>query len=318
MKFAENNRISHRQLYRQIILSLAAPFLLCMSGKDWPYASGGLDDGNGLLGLVLALVVLGFYVVFLIRLEPYFGDLTKAAGGFPGRVIGAFFLVFVLLAGGYLLAVIADLVPVSLVTGISGNWIAFWAVLACGAGTCRGMQRRGRMAEVSGGFLLGGILLMMALCIPQGKAVYLEEMTETWNLSAGSVTEKMYGTLCAFSVIGLLPFALGDVEKYGSAGKAVTGGIVTAGGILAGMKILMPAVLGMDRVRAEEYPVLPLLDGADLPGNVLARFDVLWMGFLLYSLLFALGSLMHYGHQIIRRAHLGTGRVWMAAVMWLL
>ena len=180
------------------------------------------------------------------------------------------------------------------------------------------MQRRGRMAEVSGGFLLGGILLMMALCIPQGKAVYLEEMTETWNLSAGSVTEKMYGTLCAFSVIGLLPFALGDVEKYGSAGKAVTGGIVTAGGILAGMKILMPAVLGMDRVRAEEYPVLPLLDGADLPGNVLARFDVLWMGFLLYSLLFALGSLMHYGHQIIRRAHLGTGRVWMAAVMWLL
>ncbi len=85
MKFAENNRISHRQLYRQIILSLAAPFLLCMSGKDWPYASGGLDDGNGLLGLVLALVVLGFYVVFLIRLEPYFGDLTKAAGGFPGR-----------------------------------------------------------------------------------------------------------------------------------------------------------------------------------------------------------------------------------------
>ena len=46
MKFAENNRISHRQLYRQIILSLAAPFLLCMSGKDWPYASGGLDDGN--------------------------------------------------------------------------------------------------------------------------------------------------------------------------------------------------------------------------------------------------------------------------------
>lgn len=318
MKFAENNRISHRQLYRQIILSLAAPFLLCMSGKDWPYASGGLDDGNGLLGLVLALVVLGFYVVFLIRLEPYFGDLMKAAGGFSGRVIGAFFLVFVLLAGGYLLTVIADLVPVSLVTGISGNWIAFWAVLACGAGTCRGMQRRGRMAEVSGGFLLGGILLMMALCIPQGKAVYLEEMTETWHLSAGSVIEKMYGTLCAFSVIGLLPFALGDVEKYGSAGKAVTGGIITAGGILAGMKILMPAVLGMDRVRAEEYPVLPLLDGADLPGNVLARFDVLWMGFLLYSLLFALGSLMHYGHQIIRRAHLGTGRVWMAAVMWLL
>lgn len=51
------------------------------------------------------------------------------------------------------------------------------------------------------------------------------------------------------------------------------------------MELLLPAVLGYDRVAAESYPVLPLLAGADLPGNVLARFDILWMGFLLYSLL---------------------------------
>ena len=58
-------------------------------------------------------------------------------------------------------------------------------------------------------------------------------------------------------------------------------GSITLGGILAGMEILLPAVLGYGRVQAERYPVLPLLDGADLPGNVLARFDVLWLGFLL-------------------------------------
>ena len=29
MKFAENNRISHRQLYRQMILTFLAPFLVC-------------------------------------------------------------------------------------------------------------------------------------------------------------------------------------------------------------------------------------------------------------------------------------------------
>lgn len=68
----------------------------------------------------------------------------------------------------------------------------------------------------------------------------------------------------------------------------------------------------------EEYPVLPLLAGADLPGNVLARFDVLWMGFLLFSLLFAIGSLFHYGHQVIRLTGLGTGKYWMAAVVFLL
>ena len=33
MRFAENNRISHRQLYRQMILALLAPFMLCILEK---------------------------------------------------------------------------------------------------------------------------------------------------------------------------------------------------------------------------------------------------------------------------------------------
>ena len=43
MRFAENNRISHRQLYRQMILALLAPFMLCVFGK------GGM---NGILSLI--------------------------------------------------------------------------------------------------------------------------------------------------------------------------------------------------------------------------------------------------------------------------
>ena len=84
------------------------------------------------------------------------------------------------------------------------------------------------------------------------------------------------------------------------------------------MELLLPAVLGYDRVAAESYPVLPLLAGADLPGNVLARFDILWMGFLLYSLLFAIGSLLYYGNQIIGKSHPGTGRFWLPALVFLI
>jgi hypothetical protein len=84
------------------------------------------------------------------------------------------------------------------------------------------------------------------------------------------------------------------------------------------MELLLPAVLGYDRVAAESYPVLPLLAGADLPGNVLARFDILWMGFLLYSLLFAIGSLLYYGNQIIGKSHPGRGRFWLPALVFLI
>lgn len=33
MKYAENNRISHRQLYRQMILALMSPLLLTLTGR---------------------------------------------------------------------------------------------------------------------------------------------------------------------------------------------------------------------------------------------------------------------------------------------
>ena len=67
-----------------------------------------------------------------------------------------------------------------------------------------------------------------------------------------NVSQSFYGTLCAFSPVALLPFLLGNVEKYGSAGKTVAGGILTLGGILIGMELLLPAVLGYDRVAAEK------------------------------------------------------------------
>ncbi|MDO4307682.1 MAG: GerAB/ArcD/ProY family transporter [Eubacteriales bacterium] len=312
MKFAENNRISHRQFYRQMVLAFLAPFLLCLFGRD------RILGPAGIAGTVAGMILLLFYVIFLIRLEPYYSDLNKSAGGFWSRIFGGFFVIYVLLTAAYLLEVLERIVPMSLLTGVSGRVISFCAVLVCAFGTHKGMQRRGRMAEVSGGLLLGGIVLMMLLCLGQSRISYLEEMSGAWNFSGEDFVKSTYGILCAFSGIGLIPFVLGNVQKQGSAWKPAALGILTLSGVILGMLFLFPAVFGWKRLQMEKFPVLPLLAGADLPGNVLARFDVLWMGFLLYSLLFAIGSLFHYGHQIIRLSHLGTGRYWMAVIVYLL
>lgn len=312
MTFAENNRISHRQLYRQMVLTFLAPFLLCLFGKD------KIIGPSGIAGMMAGLVLLLFYVIFLIRLEPYYSDLDKSAGVFWSRIFGIFFVIYVILTGAYLLSVLEKIVPQSLLTGVSGRVISLCAVLVCAFGTHKGMQRRGRMAEVSGGLLLGGIFLMMVLCLGQSRISYLREMSVVWDFSGKDFVRSTYGILCAFAGMGLIPFVLGNVEKRGSAWKPLSLGVITLSVIILGMLLLLPAVFGWERLLNEEFPVLPLLAGADLPGNVLARFDVLWMGFLLYGLLFAIGSLFHYGHQIIRQARLGTGRYWMAVVVYVL
>lgn len=154
-----------------------------------------------------------------------------------------------------------------------------------------------------------------------------------------------YKVICVFAGLGLLPFSLDQVaksngkasdlqgeivrssfrehagnsqerkEKRNGTGKTVSLAVCTLGVLLILTELLLPSVFGWGRLKYENYPILPLLAGADLPGNVLARFDVLWMGFLLYGLLFSIGSLLHYGHLIVEKVGFGTGRLWIPVLV---
>ena len=123
----------------------------------------------------------------------------------------------------------------------------------------QGMQRRGRMAEVSGGLVLGVVFLLLFLCVGQSRISYLKEMIAASSLAGKDIMRSLYGFLCAFSGISLLPFVLKEVEKRSTVGRPIVLGIFTLGGSLMGMLILLPAVLGWQRLKSEAYPVLPLL-----------------------------------------------------------
>lgn len=310
MKYVENNRISQRQLYRQIILSVLAPFMICIPG------AGGMSGLNGVTGLLIAVLILLVYVFFLLRTSHCFADPLKVMGRIKGTFLGIFFLLYLIMSGICILALIEQIVPVWAVSGISGKWMSFWAVVVCAYGVNRGMQRRGRMADLSGEIFLLVILVMLILCIGQENGEYLKEMLREDGIQTKKIIRDVYGFLCAFSGISLLPFILHDVEKRGSTGKTVTAAVMTVGGILLAVLLLLPSVLGWKRIQSETYPILPLMAGADLPGNVLARFDVLWLGFLLYGLFFSLGSCFHYGMRILEMVHFGSGKYWLPAVVY--
>ena len=316
MKFAENNRISQRQLYRQIVIAFIAPFLLCLF-------RGRRNQGlSGLTGTLLAVAVFLFYVIFLIRLGYAFANPCKTSGKILGRLMGIFYLVYCILGAAFLLDLLGEIVSVSLGTGVQKVWLCVIALIVCSLGTHRGIQRRGRIGEVSGGLVLVAVVLMLLLSAGQGRWEYFQEMLWNSEFSGRRILQSGYYVICAFSGLSLLPFLLEHVEKKGnsgnvkSIGKTVVLAVVTLGVLLILAELLLPAVFGWGRLRYENYPILPLLAGADLPGNVLARFDVLWMGFLLYSLLFSVGSFLHYGHLIVEKTGLGTGRVWIGLLVF--
>ena len=143
----------------------------------------------------------------------------------------------------------------------------------------RGCSAEGGWPVSREGIFLFVIILMLLLCIGQGNAEYLKEMLQESRLWGKEIVYSTYDMVCAFSGISLLPFVLQNVEKRGNSGKTVTSAILTVSGILLLILFILPSVLGWGRIQKELYPVLPLMAGADLPGNVLARFDVLWIGF---------------------------------------
>ena len=85
MKYAENNRISHRQLYRQILLTFLAPFLLCLNGK------GGLLGLSGVMGIILAVIFLLLYSFFYLRSTYGYADMIRSFGKAGAVIFGGLF-----------------------------------------------------------------------------------------------------------------------------------------------------------------------------------------------------------------------------------
>lgn len=309
--FAENDRISHRQLFRQIVMSLMAPFLLCLAG--WREVRGI----NGLVGIVIIAVILGFYVIFLVRLAPAYEHMEKYMGKFQYLLIAAVYFVYILFTAAFVLDLISSLVGTWILYGVNDWWIRIAVAIVCAAGSHCGMQKRARMAEVSFLIVAGALCLLLIFAFVQGNLFSMQELFRQ-PLSAERVGKGIWQLLGGFVPLTLLPFLLCQVAKPSSSGKTVFGAVIFLLVFLGAVLILLPIALGWDRMSMEKIPVLPLLTGTNLPGDIMARFDVIWISLMIYALLYSLGSLYYYADYIAGHIALRVNRWILAALVWMI
>lgn len=321
--FSENDRISHRQMERQIVLVLLCPAF-------WQLAASGAADGIcGIAGIFIGYVLLAVWCIYLVRLGGLYGRLESVTGKAGKVLLAAIYLCFLGLLGGTLLRKMAELAAAYLTAGVPQELCALFLLAAAGFGVSGEVQRRGRLAEALYPWILTGIVVLLVLTIPQ---MHVSSFDHAWKtvravetVDNGAIFQQnVWRTLENGTPLALLPFLLAHVQKeHKSVILPVIQSVWKTGFLVLAGSMALLGVFGERGTAAARDPLLLLMAGTSLPGGFLERFDILWMAFLLMGLLFTLGSLLFYVSLVGEKTGLWKPqnpyvRVGAALLVWLL
>lgn len=288
--FADNDCISHRQLLRQMILALLGAWLLFLAGD------AGEQAENGLLGLFLGFVLLAAWSMLLLDSAKVYENLEAWVGKYGRAGIIVFYLSFLILTGSYLLERISGICSEYLVSGIRPEAVSLLLLVAAGVGVGNDIQRRARLAEIFYPIVMTGFVLLLLLAVFHMRP---ESFQETAGLSVEKIAGESLKTLGAGTVLALLPFLLGQVDRENRISRPLLEGMAKLWFLLTAAAVILLGTFGIGGVRQMEVPVLQLMAGTRLPGEFLERFDIVWLALLLCSILFALGSILFYGSHLV-------------------
>lgn len=301
--FADNARISHRQLFRQIVLGLIGIYTLAI--PVFPEVSGR----QGILCLLTAMAVYLLFCIYFIRIKTVMQNPRRYMGKILGSVFVFLYMSWLWLMGVYLLLMTARITDRFLIEG-SVYWIVIvLAGIVTYLGSHQGLERRGRMAEVCFPVFLFILAGMLCLGILRMKSYYLGELG---NLTLHGWLKGSYQVFCAFLPFTFLPVALGNVKKPGETGKVMRGALFLVTGILMLCLLLLQGSFGIGGYEHSRYPMVEFMAGIRIPGDFLERVDIFWVAAVMFSMLFALGGVFFYNHELLVRTDMEKGAPFLA------
>lgn len=304
--FADNRRISHRQLFRQLVLGLLGIYLVTVPVTE------ELRGRQGIFCLLIMGVLFTVGSVYFTRVRNCYLTPDKYFGKYGSKIFCILYLSYLFVTGVFLLLIISRITGRFFIEGSSPVMVITVSAAACYLGSHQGLERRGRMAEVCFPAVLFVLLFMMALALTRVRGSYLEVQGA---VSPEGMLWGSYRLFCTFLPVFILPFTLGNVEKAGSSGKAQKGAVLLITGVLCAGLILLQGAFGVNGYSQKGYPVFDMMAGVDLPGDFLERIDIFFIAAVMFGIFFSLGSVFFYNHEILYRGHMEKGAPYLAAAI---
>lgn len=301
--FADNARISHRQLFRQIVLGVIGIYTLVI--PIFPEVFGR----QGILCLLTVMAVYILFFIYFIRIKTVMQNPRRYMGKIFGSIFVFLYMSWLWFMGVYLLLTTARITDRFLIEG-SVYWIVIvLAGIVTYLGSHQGLERRGRMAEVCFPVFLFILAGMLCLGILRMKSYYLGELGD---LTLQGWLKGSYQVFCAFLPFTFLPVALGNVKKPGETGKVMRGALFLVTGILMLCLLLLQGSFGIGGYEHSRYPMVEFMAGIRIPGDFLERVDIFWVAAVMFSMLFALGGVFFYNHELLVRTDMEKGAPFLA------
>lgn len=179
-----------------------------------------------------------------------------------------------------------------------------------------GLEVRARVSEILCGIVVVLLFVMLGSSILQ---VRWDISWEQRPYEGIELVKNSYLTSAGFGSIFTLPFVVPEIEKDRGWEKKVYAALFLNGILLLLVYLTGFGIFGNEGMDRIQWPLIEIMSCMNLQGVFLQRWDLIFVGVLLFSLFFAVGSGIYYMETVLfalRYSGNRTGKMMEACSGW--
>ncbi|MDR2167277.1 MAG: spore germination protein [Clostridiales bacterium] len=279
--FALNNRISLRQMQALLFLEI---FGFGITALPRRVAEAAAQDGW--IGVLLAVGVTLGLVWIIVHVGKKYTDSTfydfvcKLLTKPVGILVCLFLCLRLLLLASFNLRIFAEITQTMLLP-TTPPLIIFAAMLALAAyGASKGIEARGRMAEILIIIVLLPLILVFGL---SAREIEFANLLPIFAANPAQLGSAGFSALFAFNGLDMLLLIMPFLARPKNAAKSAFGVVATMGGLMVVITAATIARFGPENIVHHIWPVLKMMDTAAISGGIIDRQGALMMTFWIIS-----------------------------------
>ncbi len=296
--FSNNSKVSTRQIKRLLILDIFSTTSLIL-----PRIAVDNADQDGVISIIIGTAIALLYASLIImvtkKIRGNFIEYSKLVlGSFLTYIIAILYTIKIGYSCVYVVRMFSDVITTTILPTVSYKIVIASIILVCSYAASKGMEVRGRLAELLFFIVLIPITFVLALAIPKVNITY------TMPLFVNSVKDIFsggYSVFITYSAIELLLFASPYIKHSDKLLKPVISGVCLVGFFNIAIFLITVGLFGVEGTRAMQYPALAIMEIIRLPGGFLGRQDALMISFWIISIFAVISAGLFYLSIILKQ-----------------